>query len=210
MKKLVLVIILLIPFKLFAPNINHNYDYDIKRIKDDNLIQNNLSVLKNDSIKTRKEVFKLAQPVIDIYLKRSKYHLLFPNMQDSISYAITCIFLSESSNRLGQSAKSTLWLHANNPFGLTGHQGVTLLSWELIRGEKIICKRTFKIFNSLEEAVTSLIHDYLSNGRFVNTCNSYSIKEFLFNLQREGFCTNTCWSKMMYNIYLKQVCLKEQ
>ncbi len=209
MKKLVLVIILLIPLKLFAPNSNHNDDLLISKIIENKVIENNLNLLKNDSIKTRKEVFKLAQPVIDIYLKRNNYHLLFPNMQDSVSYAITCIFLSESSNSLGQSAKSTLWLKHNNPFGLTSTQGVKLVSWELIRGEKIVMKRTFKIFNSFEEAISSLIQDYLSNGRFVNTLNSYSIKEFLFNLQRDGYCTNTNWDNMMYNIYLKQICLKE-
>jgi len=202
MKKFILIIILLIPFKLFAPNMS-NYERNIKLLMENDFINNNLMQLKNNSIKSRKEVFKLAQPVIDIYLKRHNYHLLFPNMQDSISYAITCIFLSESSNKLGQCAKSSLWLNYNNPFGLTSHQGIKLVSWEMIKKKKVIMKRTFKIFNSLEEAITSLIQDYLSNRRFINTCNSYSIKQFLFNLQRDGYCTNTAWPKTMYNIYLK-------
>jgi len=202
MKKFILMIIILITFKLFYTKLS-NYERNIKLLMENYFINNNLMQLKDNSIKSRKEVFKLAQPVIDIYLKRHNYHLLFPNMKDSISYAITCIFLSESSNKLGQCAKSSLWLNYNNPFGLTSHQGVKLVSWEMIKKKKVIMKRTFKIFSSLEEAITSLIQDYLSNGRFVNTCNSYSIKQFLFNLQRDGYCTNPHWNSMIYNIYLK-------
>jgi hypothetical protein len=184
MKKLILLIILLIPFKLFAPSLSEQeFKNKVKYLSENILIENNLIKLKDNRVKSRKEVFELAQPIIDIYLERGNYKELFPNL-DSVSYGLTCIFVSESSNSLGQSAKSSLWLQHNNPFGLTSSQGRKLLSWEMINGNRVI-------------------NSALIKKNYNKTRNSSSIKEFLYNLQRDGYCTNKYWPKFAYNqIYL--------
>lgn len=200
MKNLMLLTILLIPLKLFAPN-TANYKKDIFFMMETSIIEDNLRVLKNDSIKSRKEVFKLAQETIEIYLNRGNYKQYFPNL-DSISYGLACIFVSESSNSKGQSAKSSLWLKHNNGFGLTCSQGKRLISWEMINGNKVIMYRNFQTFTSFQAAIDSLIKS-LRKDNYNKTRNSSSIKEFLYNLQRDGYCTNTNWPEFAFNqIYL--------
>lgn len=196
-----LLTILLIPLKLFAPN-TANYKKDIFFMMETSIIEDNLRVLKNDSIKSRKEVFKLAQETIEIYLNRGNYKQYFPNIQDSISYGLACIFVSESSNSLGHSAKSSLWLQSNNPFGLTCSQGRKLISWEMINGKRIVMYRNFQTFTSFQAAIDSLIKS-LRKDNYNKTRNSSSIKEFLYNLQKNGYCTNKYWPEFAYKqIYL--------
>lgn len=203
MKKCISLIILLIPFKLLAPTLNSvEYKASMEYLIENITINNNLFKLKDNQIKNRKEVFELAQPIIEIYLKRGNYKQHFPNL-DSISYGITCIFVSESSNKLGQSAKSSLWLQHNNPFGLTSSQGKKMLSWEMVNGKRVIMYRNFQTFTSLENAVDGLINSSLIKKNYNKTRNSSSVKEFLYNLQKDGYCTNKYWSNFAYNqIYL--------
>ena len=206
MKTLVLIVLLLIPFNLFAPNMTINYGALIIKMENELLI-NNLLKLKDNTTKTRGEVFNLVQPLIEIYMKRKEYNNVF--CMDSASYAIACIFVSESSNYKGHSAKSRLWLEHNNPFGLTSGQGVTYKSWEMIEGKRVNMNRTFKTFTSLEEAIDSLMNDYLSKPSFNRVLNSHSVKDFLYNLYKCGYMSNNHWPNFAFNqIYLK--CLKEQ
>ncbi|MCK9429321.1 MAG: hypothetical protein M0R17_04905 [Candidatus Omnitrophica bacterium] len=204
MKKFILLIIFLIPLKLFAPNLSiKEHSIRIKYIKENILITNNLIKLKDNQIKSRKEVFDLAQETIEIYLNRGDYKKHFPNL-DSLSYGLACIFVSESSNSLGQSARSSLWLKSNNPFGLTASKGRKLISWELIKGNKVVCYRNFQTFTSFKDAIDGLINSSLIKKNYDKTRNSSSIKEFLYNLQRDGYCTNKHWPEFAYNqIYLK-------
>lgn len=199
MKKLILLIILLIPFKLFAPNQKIN----IKLIGENYIINKNLDLLKDNQLKTREEVFNLAQETIEIYLNRGNYKQHFPNLQDSISYGLACIFVSESSNKLGESARSSLWIKYNNPFGLTCSQGKRLISWEMINGNKVIMYRNFQTFTSFQKAIDSLIIS-LQKKNYDKTRNSETVKEFLDNLINNGYATNKNWSSWAYNnIYLK-------
>lgn len=205
MKKFILLIILLIPIKLFAPN-DFTYKGRMKLMMENEIINNNLIRLKDNSIKTRKEVFKLAQETIEIYLNRGNYKQYFPNLQDSISYGLACIFVSESSNTLGQSARSSLWLNHNNPFGLTSNRGTKLLSWELINGEKVIMYRTFQTFTSFQQAIDYLMINCLLKQRFSKAVNSCYIKDFLYGLYEGYFMSNSKWPTWAYNqIYLKYV-----
>ena len=201
MKKFILLIILLLPINLFAP-IKHLKHLNF--LEEEYFLQKRIERLQDNSIKTRQEVFTLAQESIEIYLTRGNYKQFFPYMQDSISYALACIFVSESSNRLGQSAKSSLWITHNNPFGLTSSRGVTLKSWEMINNKRVIMNRTFKQFDSFELSIKSLIEDYLFKKNFTNVRNSYTVKEFLDSLYKGNYMTNKNWPNWAYNsIYLK-------
>lgn len=209
MRKVLILLIFLYPITLFAP-----FMYDIKEqiyaeyMYDSYVIQNNLKILKDATIKTRNEVFHLVEPILDIYLTRFNYKKNFPNM-DSVSYALACIFVSESSNRKGQAAKSSLWLSYNNPFGITGKTGKSLKSWEMINNKKVIMHRTFREYTSFEDAVHSLMNDCLLKERYNSTANSFNVKTFLQNLYADGYMTNKHWPHFAYNqIYLK--CLKEK
>jgi hypothetical protein len=196
MKKLVsLIISLLIASNCFNSTIADSKPY-IDRAKE--IIEYDLG--------ERKEVFNLVQPVIELYLKRHDWKIIFPNMEDSISHAMACIFVSESSNGKGHPARSSLWMLHNNPFGLTARQGVTKKSWELINHKRVVMDVTFRTFDSFEDAIESLIWDYLMRERFSIVRQSGSVKEFLYNLYKGGYMTNYNWPKFAYNeIYLKSI-----
>jgi hypothetical protein len=204
MKKIILLLILLLPLNVFAPNKDAKH---LKFISESLFIQTNLEILQDKTIKTREKVFKLVQPIIEIYLERKGYKQHFhPNLQDSLSYGLSCIFVSESSNKLGRPAMSSLWLTHNNPFGLTSSKGTRLMSWEMINGKRVNMYRTFKQFTSFEESIDSLIKDYLMKRNFNNARNSESIKDFLYNLYKGNYMTNKYWPKFAYNqIYLKNI-----
>lgn len=203
---MILLFVFFVPLKSFAPT----YDKITKKkmfefFKDELLIRKNLDILKDSTYKTRKEVFHLVQPVIEIYLKRGDYHKHFPNLSDSVSYAITCIFVSESSNKMGHSARSTLWLYHNNPFGITGKTGKSLESWEMINNKRIIMNRTFRTFDSFSDAIDTLMFNFKKDS-YSLTSNSSTIKDFLFNLYRNNYMTNKHWSNFAWNeIYLKSI-----
>ena len=208
MRNLAVMLILLISVNLFAPTKIINQEEELNKIYynlDQKVLDYNIIALEDNSIRTREEVFKLAQPMIEILIKRKNYHMNFPNM-DSLSYAITCIFISESSNSKGQSARSNLWLIHKNPFGLTFSQGVTKMSWEMIKGKRVNMYRTFRSFNNFEETIDCLFKDYLWKSRYDLVRNSYSVEEFLHNLYKCGWMTNRHWPKFAFNeIYLKNV-----
>lgn len=201
-----LLCIFMMPIKSYAPQIDDSIIKETnKYIIENQVLTKNLNLLKDSSLKTRKEVFELVQPIIEIYLKRGEYHNCFPNL-DSVSYAISCIFVSESSNHLGQSARSTLWLSHNNPFGITSSRGKTYKSWEMIDGKRVIMNRTFCTYNSFSDAIDSLMSDCLLKNSYTLTANSQSVKEFLFNLHRNKYMTNKNWPKFAYEkIYLMSI-----
>lgn len=210
MKTLIVMLSLLVSINLFAPNTNRVYTNYIEKVEnqiqfqeDEATLDYNLVRLKDNIKRSRKEVFELVQPVIDVYLRRKNYHLQFPEISDSLSYALTCIFVSESSNRKGQPGCNSLWIYHNNPFGLTAKNGVTKTSWEMIKGERVVMQVTFREFNSFEEAIDSLMWDYLLKNRFSRSRSSLSVKDFLYNLYKDGYMTNHGWPKFAYNkLYL--------
>ncbi len=214
MKTLALVLCLLLSTTLFAPSevrVTAAFEpetvemlEEIQYEKDEDILDYNLVRLKDDIKRSRKEMYELVQPVIDVYLRRNTLHTAFPNIADSLSHALTCIFISESSNRKGHTGRSSLWLEYNNPFGLTAHQGVTKTSWEMINGKRVVMDVTFRMFDSFEEAINSLMWDYLYKKRYINTINSVSVKDFLYNLYEDGYMTNSGWPKFAYKeIFLK-------
>lgn len=208
MKKTILLLIFLIPLKLFAPVFdNASYNKQIVFSLENILINDNLNILKDSTRKTREEVFNLAEPIIDIYLKRKNYHFYFPNM-DSLSYAITCIFVSESSNYKGESARSSLWLTHNNPFGITSGKGKSYRTWEEINGKRVVMNRRFATYQTFSDAIDSLMKNCLLKKSYSTTANSSNVKEFLYNLQKDNYMTDSNWPNFAYNlIYLK--CLKK-
>ena len=212
MKKLIILLVslLIISLNSFAPPepswripLNDNI---YKLYGKHCLINENLVSLKNGTKKTRKEVFNLIQPLLNMYLEEYKDNYI---IADSLSYALACIFVSESSNGKGHSGRSSLWLKYNNPFGMTtGMIGntVTKMSWEMIEGERINMYRTFKTYNSLEEAVESLLWDYLLKERYESLRTTKTVKEFLYSLYKCGYMTNKFWPQFAYNeIYLKSI-----
>lgn len=207
MKRVVLTLVtLLFTLSSYAPLESEIISNRVMIIEfeENQLITQNLYKLTDRAVKTRTEVYKLVQPVIEIYMKRGNYKQLFPLLQDSISHALACIFVSESSNTLGQSAKSSLWLNHFNPFGLTSTNGVTKQSWEMIEGKKVIMNRTFKTFNNFQEALDSLLINYLNKTRFSKARESTGVKHFFDNLYICGYMTNKYWPDFAYSqIYLK-------
>lgn len=177
-----------------------NYFEDARINADANIVD-----LKDGKIRTRKEVYHLIQPVIEYQMKLHGYNEHF-DLSDSVSYAIACIFVSESSNGKGHSARSSLWLEHNNPFGLTSTQGTTKLSWEMINGKKVVMHRTFRTFDNFEEAFNVLMTEYLFKPRYDKLLNSKTVKGFLYDLYECGYMTNRFWSSFAYNdIYLKSM-----
>ncbi len=210
MKKTVMIlVVLLFSIRSYAPfdMMNRMEAIAERMLEEENDMELfNLLELEDGSKKTRKKVFNLVQPIIELYLERGEYKYNFPYMQDSISHALACIFVSESSNRKGHSARSSLWLTHKNPFGLTGRNGVTKMSWEMIKGKRVDMNVTFRTFNSLNEAVESLLWDYLFKTQFFKVRQSTSVKEFLNNLYSCGYMTNHGWPRFAYNeIYLKSI-----
>jgi len=202
---LLLLMILFIPTRVLAPIIHDSIKINSNTIIEERLINENIIALKDSLYKNRNEVFALAQPIIEIYLKRNNYNDNFPNM-DSLSYAITCIFVSESSNYLGQSARSTLWIRHNNPFGITNGRGKTYKSWEMINNERVVMNRTFATYSSFSEAIDSLMVNCLLKDSYTLTSNSSSVKEFLYNLYKNNYMTNKHWPSFAYNdIYLNYI-----
>ena len=218
MKTLVLtMVILMITFLSYAP-IDPFKQKQVERIEatarqseEQAYFDYNLIELKDNSRRARKEVFELVQPIIDIHLERHDWKIIFPNMEDSISHALACIFLSESSNAKGHPARSSLWLLHNNPFGLTAPKGVTKKSWELINHKRVVMDVTFKTFNSFEDAIDSLIWDYLMRDRYSLARNSGSVKSFFYNLYKCGYMTNYKWPLFAYNeLYLKSIAYEQK
>jgi len=201
-------LILLIPLQLFAP-----FDFNksttkqtIKVEQEESILDYCLVELKDGTNKTRKEVFHLAKNAIKVYLKRKHYtdHFL---IQDSLADALACIFVSESSNARGRPAKSSLWILHFNPFGLTSSRGdVIKTSWEMVKGKRVVMNRVFRSFNSFEEAVDSLLCDYLLKLRFEPLMNCLTVKDFLYTLRDCGYMTDSNWPNFAYNeIYLKSI-----
>ena len=209
MKKLVLtLVVILLALDSYAPFDPYTDRYMTLAIEstENQLIQQNLSKLTDNTRKTRTEVYHLVQPIIEIYLNRGEYKGNFPYIQDSISHALACIFVSESSNGFGHSAKSSLWLNHNNPFGLTSSKGVTKMSWEMVKGQRVSMYITFRTFNTFYEAFESLLWDYLLKEGFLQARQSTNIKEFLDNLYECGYMTNHKWPDFAYyEIYLKSL-----
>jgi len=211
MKKAIFLLTLL-TFSLnsFAPPISVGMQHDpyLEKIYERHcLINNNLVKLKDGERKTRKEVFKLAQPLLEVYLEDYQEDY---TIGDSLSYVVACLFVSESSNRRGRSGMSTLWLDYSNPFGMTtnriGEDTVTKMSWEMIKGKRVNMYRTFRTYESLEQAVESLMWDYLYRPRYERLRYSTSVKNFLYTMYKCGYMTNSGWSKFAYNeIYLKSI-----
>ena len=187
---------------------NDRVDESIKnylKLKEIRYIDTNLVLLKDNSVKTREEVFHLVQPVIEYFLKEQNFHKNF-QLEDSVSYALACIFVSESSNSKGQSARSSLWLEHNNPFGLTSSQGVTKKSWEEIKGKRVVMNRTFRDYDRFEDTIESLMWDYLYKPRYKKVRQSSTVKEFLYNLYKCNYMTDSHWHNFAYNqIYLKSM-----
>ena len=166
-----------------------------------NVYIKSLNELTNGVNKTRSKVFNLVLPIIQS--KLIKYSNEY-KLKDSMAYAITCIFVSESSNSKGKSAQSNLWLKYNNPFGLTG-KGVTFKSWEEINGKRVVKYRAFKRFNTFDDAIVSLMEDYLLNKRYDRLKHSKTVKQFLNDLYKCGYMTGSYWPIFAYNeIYLKR------
>lgn len=203
MKTILLVLSLLLSVVCYAPySTDKTINFETESDRQEKIL-NNLVYLKDDKVKTRKEIYQLIQPVIQVYLERKNSQAMF-ELGDSLSHALACIFVSESSNALGQPAKSSLWILHSNPFGLTSTSGVTKTSWEEIKGKRVVMNRTFKSFNNFEEALDSLLFDYLYKSRFEKLWNSKSVKEFLYTLYACGYMTDSNWPNFAYNeIYLK-------
>ncbi len=209
MRWIITITLSLITFNSFAPPVPLYMVYDpyVEQIyKDHCTINNNLEKLYDDDIRTRPEVFQLIQPILEIYLREYTDNYV---IGDSLSWALACIFVSESSNGKGHSGRSTLWLEHNNPFGMTtGKIGknVTKMSWEMINGNRVNMYRTFKTYNSLKEATESLLWDYLLKERYEPVKQAITVKEFLHILINCGYATNLGWSNWAYNeIYLKSI-----
>ena len=101
---------------------------------------------------------------------------------------------------------NTLWLKYNNPFGMTsGHIGTTikLMSWERINGKRVSMYRRFKTYDSLKEAVESLMWDYLLNERYERLRYKKTVKEFLYGLYDCGYMTNYHAATFWHKSYLK-------
>jgi len=211
---LVLLLLLLLPISFMlpaktgskatdSPDVDNKirHDFQLKMIND------NMILLKNNKKKTRPETFKLVQPIIAIYLSDYVDNYI---ISDSLSFAIACIFVSESSTSKGHSARSSLWLKHNNPFGLTttynSKNSISFESWEEIKGVRTVKHRTFKTFNSLDDAVQSLMTDYLLNGRYDSLQDKKTVNDFLIGLYECGYMTGSYWPKFATEqIYLKSI-----
>jgi len=83
---------------------------------------------------------------------------------------------------------------------------VTKMSWEMIHGRRVNMYRTFRTYDSLEQAVESLMWDFLLKGRYEKLRYSKTVKEFLYDLYDCGYMTNRYWPRFAYNeIYLKSI-----
>lgn len=191
------------PFK--APWLQ--YDPYIAQIyKDHCTINDNMEPLTYDIKRTRKEVFQLVQPILEIYLRN---YIDNYAIGDSLSWAISCIFVSESSDGKGHSARSTLWLEHHNPFGITTNKTnktVIKMSWEMIKGKRVNMYRTFRTYKSFKEATESLMWDFLLKKRYEPVRSATTVEDFLTILIECGYATNRGWSSWAYKeIYLKSI-----
>lgn len=213
MKRLVLMVaIMFITLNSFAPVMPEEMIYNPIKERAQRefcLLNENLVDLKDNTLKTRTQVYTLVQPIMELYLEEYEDNYL---LGDSLSYALACIFVSESSNGKGQSGKSSLWLSYNNPFGLTTSSlknSTTKMSWEMIGGKRVNMHRTFQAYDSFQNAIESLMWDYLLNERYFRLREAKTVKDFLYSLYRCGYMTNSGWPRFAYKqIYLEQ--LKEQ
>lgn len=184
------------------------YDPYVEQIyKDHCTINNNMEPLTYDIKRSRREVFQLVQPILEIYLRKYTDNYA---IGDSLSWAISCIFVSESSNGKGHSGRSTLWLEHHNPFGITTgkttSKTVTKMSWEMIKGKRVNMYRTFRTYESFKEATESLMWDFLLKERYELVRSTTTVKEFLDVLIKCGYATNKNWSKWTHKeIYLKSI-----
>ena len=206
MKRVIfLVTLLTFSFLTFAPTKPSWMQYDpyMEGIyRKHCLINENLRTLLNDERKSRNEVFHLVEPLLDVYLEEYKDNYV---IKDSLSYAISCIFVSESSNGKGHSSRSTLWLEHYNPFGLTG-KGIRKWSWEEENGKRVPQYVNFRTYTSFEEAIESLMWDYLLRKRYEPLRSKQTVKEFLYGLKQCGYMTASDWPRWAYNeIYLKSI-----
>ncbi len=203
------ILLFIISTDVFAPISAKHMMYDpyMEQIYSDHCIINkNTEDLYYDYKRSRQEIFHLAQPLLEIYLRKYTDNYV---IGDSLSWALACIFVSESSNGKGHSGRSTLWLEHNNPFGITtGKIGktVTKMSWEMIKGKRVNMYRTFRTYESLKEATESLMWDFLLKARYEPVRQATTVKEFLDTLIRCGYATNLNWSNWAHKeIYLKSI-----
>ena len=205
MKWIILILLNLFTLNSFAPPLPSYMVYDpyVEQIyKDHCTINNNLEKLYDDDIRSRKEVFNLVQPILEIYLRK---YIDNYAIEDSLSWALSCIFVSESSNGKGHSGRSTLWLYENNPFGLTG-KGVTKWSWEEESGKRVPQYVNFRTYSSLKETTESLIWDYLFKERYEKVKKAETVEQFLYSLYDCGYMSASNWPSWAYKeIYLKSI-----
>jgi len=207
MKKAILLLTLLtFSLQSFAPIKANWLQYDPyigKVYKKHCLINNNLVKLRDGNKKSRVEVFKLIQPLLDVYLDEYRDNYV---IKDSLSYALACLFVTETSTRKGYSGINSLWLKHYNFFGATARKGISLLSWEEINDKRVPMYRNFKHFDSFEKAIHSLFWDYLFNDRYDRLRTAKTVKDFLYLLPKTGFCTDSNYGNFTYNqIYLKSL-----
>lgn len=204
-----MVAMLLFTIASFAPTMPTEMIYNpikLKAEKEFRLLNENMIDLKDDTRKTRTEVYNLVQPVMEMYLEEYVDNYV---IGDSLSHALACIFVSESSNGKGHSGRSTLWLTHSNPFGMTTSSftnSTTKMSWEMIKGKRVNMYRTFKSYETFEEAIESLMWDYLLKARYFRLREAETVKDFLYSLYDCGYMTNSRWPFFAYNeIYLTQI-----